>query len=203
MINKERVTQTFLDYVRIDSETHYEKEMTARLVADLEQLGLEVYTDQAGKIPGVDSDGANVYCFLEGDPNYDAILFSSHMDTVTPGKGIEPYIEDGYIRTRGNTILGADDKSGVAAIMEALRTLVETGAPHRPVEVIFTIREEPIWSMTVSGPNMVSCWTPATMWESLLPVLPARCEFMPISTVKWLMQVPIRKRVSAPFRQQL
>ena len=142
MINKERVTQTFLDYVRIDSETHYEKEMTARLVADLEQLGLEVYTDQAGKIPGVDSDGANVYCFLEGDPNYDAILFSSHMDTVTPGKGIEPYIEDGYIRTRGNTILGADDKSGVAAIMEALRTLVETGAPHRPVEVIFTIREE-------------------------------------------------------------
>lgn len=142
MINKERVTQTFLDYVRIDSETHHEKQMTMRLVEDLKALGLEVYTDKAGQIPGVDSDGANVYCFLDGDARYDAILFSAHMDTVTPGKGIDPYVEDGYIRSRGNTILGADDKSGVAAIVEAVRTLVETGAPHRPVEIIFTIREE-------------------------------------------------------------
>ena len=142
MINKERVTQTFMDYVRIDSETHFEKAMTERLVADLKALGLDVYTDKAGEIPGVDSDGANIYCYIEGDPNYDAILFSSHMDTVTPGKGVDPYIEDGYIRSRGNTILGADDKSGVAAIMEAVRTLVETGVPHRPVEIIFTIREE-------------------------------------------------------------
>lgn len=142
MINRDRVLQTFLDYVRIDSETHHEKAITQRLTADLQALGLEVYTDQAGKAPGVDSDGANIYCFLEGEPGFDAILFSSHMDTVTPGNGIDPYIEDGYIRTRGNTVLGADDKSGVAAIMEALRTLIESGAPHRPVEVIFTIHEE-------------------------------------------------------------
>lgn len=142
MINKERVLKTFLDYVRIDSETHHEKAMTERLAADLRALGLEVYTDQAGRMPEVDSDGANIYCFLEGEPGFDAILFSSHMDTVTPGRGIDPYIEDGYVRTRGDTVLGADDKSGVAAIMEALRTLVESGAPHRPIEVIFTIREE-------------------------------------------------------------
>ncbi len=142
MINKERVTQTFLDYVRIDSETHFEKEITQRVVADLKALGLEVYTDKAGEKPEVDSDGANVYAYIPGDPSLDTILFSAHMDTVTPGRGIEPYIEDGYIRTRGNTVLGADDKSGVAAIMEAVRTLVESGAPHRPVEVVFTVREE-------------------------------------------------------------
>ena len=142
MINKERVVQTFLDYVRIDSETHHEKAMTERLTADLRALGLEVYTDRAGEKTGVDSDGANVYCFLEGEQGYDPILFSAHMDTVTPGKGVDPYLEDGYIRTRGETVLGADDKSGIAAIMEALRTLVESGARHRPVEVVFTIREE-------------------------------------------------------------
>ena len=142
MINKERVVQTFLDYVRIDSETHHEKAMTERLTADLRALGLEVYTDRAGEKAGVDSDGANVYCFLEGEQGYDPILFSAHMDTVTPGKGVDPYLEDGYIRTRGETVLGADDKSGIAAIMEALRTLVESGARHRPVEVVFTIREE-------------------------------------------------------------
>ena len=139
MIDRERVLRTFLDYVRIDSETHHERTMTERLAADLRALGLEVCTDQAGKASGVDSDGANVYGFLEGDAGHDSILFSAHMDTVTPGRGIEPIIEDGYVRTRGDTVLGADDKSGVAAIMEALRCLVESGAPHRPVEVVFTI----------------------------------------------------------------
>ena len=123
MINKERIVQTFLDYVRIDSETHHEKAMTERLTADLRALGLEVYTDRAGEKAGVDSDGANVYCFLEGEPGFDPILFSAHMDTVSPGKDVDPYLEDGYIRTRGETVLGADDKSGIAAIMEALRTL--------------------------------------------------------------------------------
>lgn len=142
MIQRERLLRTFLDYVQIDSETHHEKAMTERLTADLRALGLEVYTDQAGKVPEVNSDGANVYCFLEGEPGFDPILFSAHMDTVTPGKGIEPYVENGYVKTRGDTVLGADDKSGVAAIMEALRTVVESGVPHRPVEVIFTIREE-------------------------------------------------------------
>ena len=142
MIDNERVLRTFLEYVQIDSETHHEGAMTERLAADLRALGLEVYTDQAGRAPGADSDGANVYGFLEGESGHDPILFSAHMDTVTPGQGIDPIIEDGYVRTRGDTVLGADDKSGVAAIMEALRCLVESGAPHRPVEVVFTIREE-------------------------------------------------------------
>ena len=140
MINQARVTQTFLDYVQIDSETHFEREMTARLVADLEALGLPVTTDEAGKAAG--SDGANVYCHLEGDPNSDCILFSAHMDTVTPGKGVRPQIRDGYIYSDGTTILGADDKSGIAAILEALRTLLESGVPHRPMDILFTIREE-------------------------------------------------------------
>ena len=74
MINQARVTQTFLDYVQIDSETHFEREMTARLVAALEALGLPVRTDEAGKAAG--SDGANVYCHLEGDPN-SCLLYTS------------------------------------------------------------------------------------------------------------------------------
>lgn len=140
MIDGKRVVDTFLDYVQIDSETHHEREMTARLVADLEALGLTVTTDQAGK--ATDSDGANVYCHIDGDPSSDCILFSSHMDTVTPGKGIHPQIRDGYIYSDGTTILGADDKSGVAAIMEALRSLLERGVSHRPIDLLFTIREE-------------------------------------------------------------
>lgn len=140
MVNRDRVVKTFLDYIQIDSETHHEHEMTQRLIADLEALGLTVTTDEAGK--AADSDGANVYCHIDGDPDSDCILFSSHMDTVTPGKGIRPQIKDGYIYSDGTTVLGADDKSGVAAIMEALRSILESGVPHRPIDILFTIREE-------------------------------------------------------------
>jgi tripeptide aminopeptidase len=64
------------------------------------------------------------------------------MDTVMPGIGIKPRLEDGVIRSDGTTVLGADDKSGVAVVVETLRCLHESGAPHGPVEVIFDVAEE-------------------------------------------------------------
>lgn len=84
----------------------------------------------------------NVYAFLEGNPSFKPILFSAHLDTVPPGKNIRPVVEQGVIRSAGNTVLGADDKSGVAAIVEALRLIVSQKIPHRPIEVAFTISEE-------------------------------------------------------------
>lgn len=140
MINKERLLNTFMDYVRIDSETKNEKAISEKIAQDLRDLGLEVYIDNAGEKIG--SNGNNVYCFLEGSTDLEPVMFSAHMDTVTPGINIEPYIDGGYIKSRGNTILGGDDKSGVAAIMEALRTIKENNLPHRPIEAIFSICEE-------------------------------------------------------------
>lgn len=142
MINRQRVLETFLRYVKIDSESHFEKEMAEQLVHELTQLGLQVTTDQAGLLPDVDSNGSNVYGYLPGDSRYEPILFSSHMDTVCPGKGINPVVQDGYVFSDGITVLGADDKSGIAAIVEALHTVIEHNLEHRPVEVVFTIREE-------------------------------------------------------------
>ena len=142
MVDSRRVSELFMEYVRIDSETHFEKEMVERVVADLSALGFEVYTDKAGALPRVESNGNNVYAFLPGDPGCEPMLFSSHLDTVTPGRGIEPFIEDGYIRSQPDRVLGADCKAGVAAIMEAARAIIEDGVPHRPIEIIFPIREE-------------------------------------------------------------
>ena len=64
------------------------------------------------------------------------------MDTVGPGEGIKPRIENGIIKSDGTTILGSDDKSGVAVIVEVLRTLKERNIPHGDIEVAFTICEE-------------------------------------------------------------
>lgn len=139
-IDKARLLDTFLEYVRIDSETLNERSMAERLVSDLKKLGCDVWTDEAGKAIG--SNGYNVYAQMDGDPSSQPILFSAHMDTVKPGNGIQPIVQDGIIRSGGDTILASDDKSGVAGIVEALRTVREHNLPHRTVEVFFSIAEE-------------------------------------------------------------
>lgn len=140
MINNERMLQTFMEYVKVDSETKNEKAIGERIIKDLKELGLEVYTDEAGK--KLNSNGNNIYCHIPGTIDSETMLFSAHMDTVTPGIGIDPYIDGDYIKSNGNTILGGDDKAGIVAILEALRTIKENNLPHRPLEIVFTICEE-------------------------------------------------------------
>ena len=140
MINKERLLSTFLEYVQIDSESTHDGAMAARIAQDLKAIGCEVYVDNSGEKTG--SETGNLYCTLPGSTEGEAILFSAHMDTVVPGVGVEPIIEDGVIRSKGDTVLGGDDKSGVAAIVEALRTIVEQNLPHPTIEALFTVCEE-------------------------------------------------------------
>ncbi|WP_312702366.1 M20/M25/M40 family metallo-hydrolase [Sedimentibacter sp.] len=140
MINEKRLISTFMEYVQIDSETKNEKDISERIINDLRELGYEPYTDESGK--KLNSNGNNVYCFIPGTNQSEPMIFSAHMDTVTPGKGIVPYIDGNYIKSKGDTILGGDDKAGVTAIIEALRTVKENNLPHRPIEIVFTICEE-------------------------------------------------------------
>jgi tripeptide aminopeptidase len=65
------------------------------------------------------------------------------MDTVTPGCGIKPQLDgDGYIRSDGTTILGSDDKAGLAAIFEAIEVLKERQIPHGTIRFAITAGEE-------------------------------------------------------------
>lgn len=140
MIQEQRLIQRFMDYVRIDSETRSEGAFMRYLESQLQEMGLETATDRAGAVIG--SDGNNLVARLKGDLPGTPIIFSAHMDTVVPGKGIEPMLRDGVLVSAGDTILGADDKGGIAAIVEALQMLIENGEPHRTVEVLLTIAEE-------------------------------------------------------------
>jgi len=69
-------------------------------------------------------------------------MMSAHMDTVVPGEGVKPVVEGDIIRTDGTTVLGGDDKSGCAVIIEVIRCLQEQNIPHVPIEAIFSICEE-------------------------------------------------------------
>jgi len=85
----------------------------------------------------------NVFAYLKGTlTEAPVVLLSAHMDTVAPCLGIEPMLQNGLITSTGSTILGADDKSGIAPILEALRTIQELSIPHGDIQVIFSVAEE-------------------------------------------------------------
>src|SRR5690606_18639222 len=120
----DRLVNEFLELVQVDSETKFETEISKVLKEKFTSLGLKVIEDDTTAVTG--HGAGNLVCTLEGTKSgVDTIYFTSHMDTVVPGKGIKPSIKDGYIVTDGTTILGADDKAGLAAMFEAIRVLKE------------------------------------------------------------------------------
>lgn len=143
MINEQRLVDEFMELVRTDSETGHEQEISRVLRAKFSALGLPVEEDDAAAKTG--HGAGNLFAMLEADgaPDAPVIFFTSHMDTVTPGRGIQPRIDpDGYIRSDGTTILGSDDKAGLAAMLEAIRVVKEQGIPHGPVQFVITVGEE-------------------------------------------------------------
>ena len=88
------------------------------------------------------SETGNVIAEFPGSAGGPTIVFSAHLDTVEPGRGIVPVVSDGVVSSAGETILGADDKAGVAAILEVLARLRESGHAHVPVRVLLTTGEE-------------------------------------------------------------
>lgn len=144
MVQEKRLVQQFIELVKVDSESGYEAEISVVLKEQLSQLGLTVTEDNAAEITGHGAN--NIFAILEATDDakdQPTILFTCHMDTVTPGKGIKPQIdEDGYIRSDGTTILGSDDKAGIAALFEAIKVIKETQASHARVQVVITVGEE-------------------------------------------------------------
>jgi tripeptide aminopeptidase len=141
MVNKTRLTEEFCGLVSVDATSYREREMADVLIQKLTELGFEVEEDRAGEAIG--GNCGNLYGYLKGELEGAPILLSSHMDTVVPGNGKKAVIhEDGTITSDGTTVLGADDLSGIAAILEAVRTIKELGLPHRSIELLFPVAEE-------------------------------------------------------------
>jgi tripeptide aminopeptidase len=132
LINEQRLVQTFLDLVRIDSPSGEEAEISQELARRFAALGGTVEADEHH----------NLFARFEGTRSGEWIMLSAHMDTVGQDRGIKPQIRDGIIYSDGTTILGGDDKSGVAAILEVIQSLKEDGAAHPPIEAVISVGEE-------------------------------------------------------------
>lgn len=133
MVNKKRLLKRFLDYVRIASLSGEEEKISQRVIKDLKKIGLKVSRDKIG----------NLIVRIKGSiPKAPTILLNAHLDTVGPGKNIKPKVKAGVVYSDGATILGADDKSGVAAIVEALTVIAEKKIAHGDIVLVFTVQEE-------------------------------------------------------------
>ncbi|HLR80051.1 MAG TPA: M20/M25/M40 family metallo-hydrolase [Bacillota bacterium] len=140
-INEERLLNEFLELVQIDSETKDEANIANVLKDKFTKLGLDVVEDDAKEKTG--HGAGNLICTMKGNKQaVDPIYFTSHMDTVVPGKGVKPSIKDGYIVSDGTTILGADDKVGLAAMLESIRFIQENELEHGTIQFVITVGEE-------------------------------------------------------------
>ncbi len=139
-VDKGRLREVFLSLVQIDSGSENEDVIGEWVAKFLRRFTNDVEIDEAWRKIG--GSGGNVIARLSGDVGFPTVLLNAHLDTVLPTTGIK-VVEDGeIIRTDGRTILGADDKAGVAIILEVLSILHEQNLRHPPIEVVFTVREE-------------------------------------------------------------
>ncbi|MCJ8342247.1 MAG: M20/M25/M40 family metallo-hydrolase [Cetobacterium sp.] len=139
MVKEARLVENFLDMVKISSPSLKEREMGDYLIKVLKELGLEVMEDEAGEKNG--GNCGNIIGILKA-PGKKKVLFSAHMDTVLPCDKVTPVIEGRIIKSDGTSVLGGDDKGGIASIIEMLRVIKENNLDHPEIVVIFSMAEE-------------------------------------------------------------
>lgn len=140
LVNRDRLVNEFIELVKIDSLSLKERQMCDILKQKLHDLGYTAIEDDAGEKIG--GQCGNIICTIKGSKNVPAILLAAHMDTVVPGIGKKPIIDGDIIKSDGTTILGGDDASGIAIILEALKVLKENNIQHGDIQVVFTVAEE-------------------------------------------------------------
>jgi len=171
----DRLLETFLTLVQIDSPSYQEADVIAWVSQALTDEGCQVRTDNSAELTGSNSGNliavlpaagacaasaagaapaacaASAASAASAAPAASAasasaaparIYFSAHADTMQPGSGIVPVINNGIITSASDTILGGDDKVGIAAIIETVRTLVKSGQPHPEIVILISVAEE-------------------------------------------------------------
>ena len=141
MINEERLVKLFKELCLINAPALQEKECKEFVKKHLIDLGLDVSEDNAAQKIGGNSN--NIIAWLKGNKaGAPRIFLSAHLDTVEPTAGLTIEEKDGVFYSSSDTILGADDKGGMAPAIEAIRCLQETKAQHGDVCLLFSVAEE-------------------------------------------------------------
>src|SRR5436309_7682539 len=130
----------FLELAAIPSPPGEERAVADVVLAYLAGLGLRAAEDGCG--PAIGSSIGNIYVDLEPTAAGTPLFFCAHLDTVPPSGPLEPVVDGGVVRNAGGTILGADNKSAVVAMLEGVRRVLAENRPHAGIELLFTPKEE-------------------------------------------------------------
>ena len=140
MIDPERLILEFKTLLSIDNPSGKEASLAYYLSDLFSALGYRCFFDRSGEHTG--SNVGNLIVHIPGTIPAKPIFFCAHLDSVPPCEGVEYIDEDGLIRSAGKTVLTADDKAGIAVLVELGRVLAENKFPYPPIELIFTTSEE-------------------------------------------------------------
>jgi len=140
MVNRDRLAEIFKFLVQIDSVSKEEGAISDEIKNILDTMGAKIFIDSAGnKIGG---NTGNLIAKFKGNTQAPPLLINAHMDTVEPGKGVAAVLENGVFTSDGTTILGADDKSAIAIILETIKVIKENDLQYGPIEIVLTVCEE-------------------------------------------------------------
>jgi len=140
MVNRDRLVETFKFLVQIDSVSKEEGAISDEIKNILDTMGAKTFIDSAGNKIG--SNTGNLIAKFKGNTQAPPLFLNAHMDTVEPGKGVTAILENGVFTSDGTTILGADDKSAIAIILETIEVIKENDLPYGPIEIVLTVCEE-------------------------------------------------------------
>ena len=134
------VAELFLELARVPSPSGEERVVADQVIEYLHALALPVDEDDVGT--RIDSTIGNLLCRIAPNGEGAPLFFCAHLDTVPPDGRLEPVVVDGFVRNAGGTILGADNKSAVVAMLEGVRRVLAENRPHAGIELVFTPKEE-------------------------------------------------------------
>ena len=140
-INRKRLADTFIRLVKIDSPSGEEGAVSQWIKHKFESAGgCTAQFDKTESITG--SQCGNLIIHVHGNVDIPPLFFNAHMDTVEPGRGINPLFDGTIFKTDGTTILGSDDKAAIAILLEVVRCLTEQQISHAPLDIVLTVCEE-------------------------------------------------------------
>ena len=202
-VNKERMLAEFKEIVALPCHSLQERPVFELLKGKLEPLALR--WKRMTPVKSWVATGGNLWAFLPASAGVEGavrVLLSAHMDGVEPCGGTTVIQKDGVLYSDGTTILGGDDKSGVEGILEGIRLLLEEGAPHGDIQILFTVCEEG----GVNGsrcldrsncvPTLAMHWMVKALRARLLSALPARRNIKSTLSAEPRMADWSRKRAS-------
>ncbi|MFZ5517233.1 MAG: M20/M25/M40 family metallo-hydrolase [Candidatus Zhuqueibacterota bacterium] len=140
-VDEKKLLDLFMRLIRVDSTSLHERAMADFLITTCNDWNIKVVEDDAAAKVGGNS--GNLIIRLSSDSN-DAppLALLAHTDTVRSTAQVKPNIEQGVIRSDGSTILGADNRGGVALILYVMQEIIERKLKHRSLEIVFTVAEE-------------------------------------------------------------